>query len=162
MKTLIFLFTLWLLSVEFVSGQVPSIDKLKTELVTENTGFSFKLHSDILNEDRTIFIALPVGYDSLTKKYPVLYMMDAQWNFSHTAQTMAWLSRCYSRTIPHTIVVGVHTGDNRYRDLTPTQNKDNPGSGGADKFYEFLTKELFHLLKRTTVHIITEFLEEFR
>ncbi len=135
-----------MMAIGFVNGQVPAINEIKTEPVTVNTGFSFKLHSAILNEDRTIFISLPVGYDQ-TKKYPVLYMVDGQWNFSHTAQTMAWLSRCYPGKIPHTIVVGLHTGENRERDLSPTQNSDKTG-GGADMFYRFLTEELVPFIEK--------------
>jgi predicted alpha/beta superfamily hydrolase len=148
MKTSMLLCFVWMLAIESVTGQIPAIDQIETEPVTENTGFSFKLHSVILNEDRTIFISLPVGYDNQTKKYPVLYMLDGQWNFSHTAQTMAWLSRCYAGKIPHTIVVGIHTGENRERDLSPTQNKESKSGGGADKFYKFLKEELIPFIDK--------------
>ena len=148
MKTSMLLFTVWILAVDFVSGQVPAVDQIKTEPVTVNTGFSFKFHSAILNEDRTIFIALPDGYNNQTKKYPVLYMVDGQWNFNHTAQTLAWLSRCDAGIIPHTIVVGIHTGENRERDLTRTQNKENKTGGGADIFYKFLKEELIPFIDK--------------
>ena len=88
-------------------------------------------------------------------------MVDGQWNFNHTAQTLAWLSRCYAGIIPHTIVVGIHTGENRERDLTPTQNKENKAGGGADMFYKFLKEELIPFIDKTTVRIITEFSEAF-
>lgn len=148
MKTSFLLCTVWMLAIEFAAAQAPSIDNLKIEPVAVNTGFSVRFHSDILSEDRTISIALPDGYKP-AKKYPVLYMVDAQWNFNHTAQTMAWLSRCYSRMIPNTIVVGIHTGENRYRDLTPTRNKENQESGGADMFYKFLTEELVPFVEKS-------------
>ncbi len=97
------------------SGQVPSLCDFKTEPVTVTTGYSLKFHSNILNEDRTINISLPEGYEKSTKKYPVLYMLDAQWNFNHTAQNLGWLSNSDIKSIPQTIVVGIVTGGDRAR-----------------------------------------------
>jgi predicted alpha/beta superfamily hydrolase len=125
---------------------VPGIDQIKSEPINVNTGFSFKLHSVVLNEDRTIMISLPDGYNGNTKKYPVLFMLDGQWNFNHTAQTVGWISD--KGIIPQTIVVGIHTGENRERDLTPTQNKENKLGGGADKFYKFIKEELIPFIDK--------------
>jgi len=36
-------------------------------------GETLKVHSTILNEDRDIYIALPAGYQSSDKSYPVVY-----------------------------------------------------------------------------------------
>ena len=129
-----------------VNLSVPAIDQIKTEPINVNTGFSFKLHSVVLNEDRTIMISLPDGYNGNTKKYPVLFMLDGQWNFNHTAQTVGWISD--KGIIPQTIVVGIHTGENRERDLTPTQNKENKLGGGADKFYKFIKEELIPFIDK--------------
>jgi predicted alpha/beta superfamily hydrolase len=152
----ILLCTVWILTVTSLSGQVKSngaskentitIDQINTEPINVNTGFSFKFHSAVLNEDRTIMISLPDGYNVNTKKYHILYMVDGQWNFNHTAQTVGWISD--KGIIPQTIVVGIHTGENRERDLTPTQNKENKLGGGADKFYEFIKEELIPFIDK--------------
>ena len=136
----------WMLFIAYVSGQVLTIDQIKTEPVTLITGFTFKLHSVVLNEDRTIMISLPEGYSTNTKKYPVLYMLDAQWNFNHTSQTVGWLSD--KGMIPQTIVVGLHTGENRNRDLLPTQDKGSKSGGGADLFYKFIKEELIPFIDK--------------
>lgn len=141
MKTLLSICIAWFLVISPALAQVPSIDKIKTEPATLTTGYSFKLHSSFLNEDRTVMIYLPDNYNTTTKKYPVLYMLDGQWNFSHTAQTAGWLSD--KGFMPQTIVVGIHTGgDNRSRDLLPTQDKQSKSGGGADVFYKFIKEEL--------------------
>jgi len=130
------------------SGQVPSLSDFKTEPVTVTTGYSLKLHSNILNEDRTINIALPEGYEKSTKKYPVLYMLDAQWNFNHTAQNLGWLSNSDIKSIPQTIVVGIVTGgDRREHDLTPTPGDSHKG-GGGDSLYRFIKEELIPFVEK--------------
>jgi predicted alpha/beta superfamily hydrolase len=131
-----------LLANPFVSGQVLTIDQIKTEPVTVNTGITFKLHSKAMNEDRIVMIGVPDDYATSNKKYPVLYLLDGQWGFSSTVQTLGWLSNPRYGMIPQTIVVSLHTGDNRSRDLAPTLDKQNNSGGGADKLYQFIKEEL--------------------
>jgi predicted alpha/beta superfamily hydrolase len=126
----------------FVSGQVQTIDQIKTEPVTVTTGITFKLNSKAMNEDRIIMIGVPDDYATSNKKYPVLYLLDGQWGFSSTVQTLGWLSNPRYGMIPQMIVVGIHTGDNRARDLAPTLDKQNNAGGGADKLYQFIKEEL--------------------
>ncbi|MBN1187530.1 MAG: alpha/beta hydrolase [Bacteroidales bacterium] len=132
----------FMLAIPFVSGQVQTIDQIKTEPVTVTTGITFKLNSKAMNEDRIIMIGVPDDYATSNKKYPVLYLLDGQWGFSSTVQTLGWLSNPQYGMIPQTIVVAIHTGENRERDLTPTQNKENNLGGEADKLYQFIKEEL--------------------
>jgi predicted alpha/beta superfamily hydrolase len=148
MKALMSLCIIWILANPFVSGQVATIDQIKTEPIIVNTGISFKLHSKVLNEDRTVMIALPEGYDNNTRKYPVFYLLDGQWGFNFKAQTIDWLSNPQYGMIPQMIVVSLHTGENRTRDLTPTQNKESKSGGGADKFYKFIKEELIPFIDK--------------
>jgi len=147
-RTFILLCAVSILSITFASGQILSIDQIKTEPVTVNTGFSFKLHSTVLNEDRTIMISLPDGYDGNTKKYPVLYMLDGQWGFNPTSQALGWLSYSYAETFPQTIVVGIHTPDKREDNLTPTHNIESNLGGGADRLYQFIKEELIPFIDK--------------
>jgi predicted alpha/beta superfamily hydrolase len=152
------LFTVWILIVTMISGQVktnepskdniPAIDQIKTEPINVNTGYSLKLHSNILNEDRTIMISLPEGYNSNVKKYPVLYLVDGQWYFNHAVQAAGWLSSKDNAVIPQTIVVGIPTKDNRERDLTPTRTEENKSGGGADKLFSFIKEELIPFIDK--------------
>jgi predicted alpha/beta superfamily hydrolase len=148
MKIFLSLCIIWIMAITHLSGQVLTIDQIKSEPITVTTGFSFKLHSAFLNEDRAIMIALPEDYSKNTKKYPVLYMLDAQWNFNHTAQNLNWISNPKYGIIPQMIVVGIHTGENRERDLTPTQNIENKSGGGADKLFKFIKEELIPFIDK--------------
>ena len=152
------LFTVWILIVTLISGQVktnepskdniPTIDQIKTEPINVNTGYSVKFHSVSLNEDRTIMISLPEGYNSSSKKYPVLYLVDGQWYFNHAVQAAGWLSSKDNAVIPQTIVVGIPTKENRERDLTPTRTEDHKLGGGADKLYNFIKEELIPFIDK--------------
>jgi predicted alpha/beta superfamily hydrolase len=102
-------------------------------------GYSIKIKSKVLNEDRTIFIYLPDSYKGTQKTYPVLYLLDAETNFKHTCGIVDLLSR--SSIIPDMIIVGLPNTD-RMRDLTPTYDKKFNIGGGAENFLNFLKVEL--------------------
>lgn len=142
MKTFMSFCTAMMLAIPFVSGQVQTIDQIMTERVTVTTGITFKFNSKAMNEDQIIMIGVPDDYATSNKKYPVLYLLDGQWGFSSTVQALGWLSNPGYGMIPQTIVVGIHTGENRERVLTPTQNKENNSGGDADKLYQFIKEEL--------------------
>jgi len=152
------LFIAWILTITIISGQVktnelskdkiPAIDQIKTEPIDVNMGYSLKMHSEFLNEDRTIMISLPEGYNTNTKKYPVLYLVDGQWYFNHSVQLLNMLSSKNNAVLPQMIVVGIPTLENRQRDLTPTHTEDSKSSGGADKLYNFIKEELIPFIDK--------------
>jgi len=111
-------------------------------------GDSISLNSKILNEKRDIFIYCPPGYDQDNEKYPVLYLLDAEYQFHYATGVVAFLSEIGH--IPKMIVVGI-TNTDRDRDLTPepgeAQKKRFPTSGGADKFLKFLHHELISYIE---------------
>lgn len=104
-------------------------------------GHAYVLHSKVLDADRGYRVALPEGYAwSPDTRYPVLYVLDAQEQFAHTATTVAFMA--YSGQIPPTIVVGLDSG-NRVHDYTQTDWPEAwVGGGGAAQFQAFLNKEL--------------------
>jgi predicted alpha/beta superfamily hydrolase len=103
--------------------------------------------SKVLGEERTLFVSLPDSYARGHGRYPVLYLTDAETQFSHARATVNFLAR--AGAIPEMIVVGVVNTD-RTRDLTPShaditedgRTTPAPTSGGADRFLDFLEKEL--------------------
>ncbi|MEJ7733147.1 MAG: alpha/beta hydrolase-fold protein [Polyangiaceae bacterium] len=105
------------------------------------------LQSTVLGEQRTILVRTPPGYERGTDRHPVLYLTDGDRQIAHTAATIEYLAG-HGR-MPEMIVMGI-TNTDRTRDLTPTKSsmKDGgrvmemPTSGGADKFLEFIEKEL--------------------
>ncbi len=138
--TLLFLLLTICISVQ---AQIPSLSQIETEPVSVTTGITLKYPSKSLEEDRVVWISVPAGYQESMKKYPVLYMLDAQWSFSSTAQALEWLSNRQYGLIPQMIVVGIHTGgENRARDLAPTKDAQQNLGGGADKLYDFIKEEL--------------------
>ena len=106
------------------------------------------IHSKILNQDRSYWVALPNLYyeDQARPRYPVLYVLDAEWNFYWVSEVMQFMRE--SRQIPEFIVVGVPNVD-REHDLTPTRNPDNPSSGGGPLFEKFLNEELAAEINKT-------------
>lgn len=110
-------------------------------------GERLTLPSKILAEDRTIFVSVPESHTRGVRRYPVLYLTDAQWNFENMRSSVRLLAR--NRMIPEMIVVGV-THTDRTRDLYATRADFKidgrvipfPNSGNADRFLEFIEKEL--------------------
>jgi len=114
------------------------------------------LHSNILNENRTINIFLPNNYQANdTVTYPVIYVLDGgmEEDFFHIAgivrfDTQPWIAR-----FPNSIVVGIE-GNTRKRDFTfavPNvdflvkegfQKSSFPTYGGSEKYTAFLKDEL--------------------
>jgi len=113
------------------------------------TVHQFTLSSGALGEDREILVALPDDYDASGTRYPVLYVLDAEWHFLPAVAAVRMLaetSYIASHRLPRLIVVGVVNVD-RSRDYTPTRRVNQPGfyfptSGGGDAFLTFLEEEL--------------------
>jgi predicted alpha/beta superfamily hydrolase len=100
-----------------------------------------RIHSDVLHEDRTLRIYLPRSYGwAVDRRYPVLYLLDGETDFMHTASSIDYLAA--SGEIPEMIVVGVDSTV-RIRDFTQTDWAEAwVGGGGAGNFKAFLATEL--------------------
>ena len=102
-------------------------------------GERLPLPSKVMGEERTLFVSVPDSYTRTTGAYPVLYLTDAETQFEHTTATAAFLAR--NGLMPEIIVVGVKNTD-RTRDLSPSRDPKFPTSGGADRFLDFIEREL--------------------
>ena len=105
-------------------------------------GDKVRLHSALLNEDRTILLSLPPAYEQGDLRCPVIYLLDGDALFLQAVASARFLAS--QGRAPQIIVVGV-TNTDRTRDLTPAPavpDKENPTAGGADRFRRFLTTEL--------------------
>ncbi|MCB2407374.1 alpha/beta hydrolase-fold protein [Hymenobacter lucidus] len=114
------------------------------------------LNSKTLQEKRGVWIYVPpaspeIGY--APKRYPVLYVLDGDWNFPFLTALTQQLSTVNSLGIcPEMIVVGIpNTYRTRTRDLTPThstkrwdgaEDRTLSSSGGGGNFMAFLEMEL--------------------
>jgi predicted alpha/beta superfamily hydrolase len=108
--------------------------------------------STISGQEYELQIMLPSGYASGNKKYPVVYLMDSQWDFP--LLTSLYGEQYYDGFIPELIIVGVTWGginpkpdSLRTRDYTPTKENRSPQSGGADNFLSFMKNELFPFIE---------------
>lgn len=105
------------------------------------------VHSNILNEDRVIWVRTPHGYELGKDPIPVLYLTDGDGHINEIGSTIDFLVD--NGRMPQLIVVGIANTD-RTRDLTPTHSSDkdsagkenSPTSGGGDRFFDFIQSEL--------------------
>lgn len=98
-----------------------------------------------LDSQRKIWIYLPRNYSSSNKKYPVIYMHDAQNLFDRaTSYAGEWRvdESLDSIVSPKSIIVGIeHGGEKRIDELTPFSNKKYGGGKGAE-YLDFLVSNL--------------------
>jgi uncharacterized protein len=109
------------------------------------------IHSKFLNEFRNIWVHVPASASwDKKKKYPVVYVPDAERYFTGVVGMIDYLSSVNGNDIcPEMIVVGI-PNTNRTRDLTPTRVtsglfiNDNMAtySGGGETFTAFIENEL--------------------
>ena len=115
----------------------------------------------VAGQEYELHIMLPGGYKATDKKYPVVYLMDSQWDFPLV--TGLYGENYYDGFIPSLIIVGVtwsgeHTNYDslRIRDYSPTKidgmmslssSMRMPQSGGADRFLAFMKQELFPFIE---------------
>ncbi len=102
--------------------------------------------SKVLNEERSVVVRVPAGYRDPTAKFPVLYMLDGH---EPALTMMAGIlgHQAFAGRSPEMILVGIQN-TNRTRDLTPTKT-DRAGSGGGDKFLEFLSTEVIPMIEKS-------------
>jgi uncharacterized protein len=112
------------------------------------------LHSNILNEDRVVWVRTPQNYEKTKGPFPVLYLVDGPTYINLVASTMDFLAML--DLMPPVVIVGIANTD-RTRDMTPShadeKNSDgsvhaDPTSGGADHFVDFIQNELMPEIER--------------
>ena len=106
------------------------------------------IKSVVAEQEYELLIHLPGNYNTQTSKtYPVLYLLDAQWDFPLT--TGVYGSQYYDGFLPGIIIVGITWGGKdarperlRFRDFTPPVYKSPMGEGKALEFLKFIKTEL--------------------
>ena len=102
-----------------------------------------KVESARLGETREVWISVPDSYATSRDTYPVLYMLDAEFNF--TSGTVGGLRHAaQAGEIPDFLVVGIRNTD-RGKDAWPEEMTFRDGSkegGRADRFLAFIAEEL--------------------
>jgi hypothetical protein len=138
MKKSIFIFAL----IFFMVSSLKAQEKRKTDSLILS-----KIYSKTLSEERKIIVHLPLNYSKEnSKKYPVMYVLDAsKFDFDISDRLFAFSS---AEIIPECIVVGLmNNKGKRELDLTPpfmqieVDSTDSP-YGKGDQFLKFMETEL--------------------
>ena len=124
-------------------------EQAKAEVIA--VGESFSLQSVVLKQQRRYSVSLPSRYQAEPNRlYPVLYLMDADFQFFHVAATVKNLTQMGK--IPPLIVVGVATeGPDDYVKATtwPVLGEGAESYGGIESMRLFLNTELIPQIEKT-------------
>jgi predicted alpha/beta superfamily hydrolase len=129
---------------EETHGQIPPrVEIAGTQLL--------HISSSVVGREYDLYVHLPGNYKDTTRRFPVLYVLDAQWDFELVDALYG--QQYYDGFIPAAIIVGITWGGKnpnhdslRARDLSPTFNKEIPHSGNGPKFLAFIKNELIPMI----------------
>ncbi|MFT4533070.1 MAG: putative alpha/beta superfamily hydrolase [Saprospiraceae bacterium] len=107
-----------------------------------------KFYMPLLDRHRGVRIYLPLGYESCTERYPVIYMHDGQNLFDKsTAYLDEWevdetLNRLSAEHGFNTIVIGIDNGEDTRMDEYNPWIHPKYGGGEGDKYLRFIIDNL--------------------
>jgi len=112
-----------------------------------------QLESTTTGRSYDIAVRLPGQYaQDQEQKYPVLYVLDGQWDFKLLDSIHGGLH--YDGFVPEMIIVGItYSGEDadydalRAMDYTPVADAYLSGSGDAPKFFAFLKEQLLPFIE---------------
>jgi len=123
----------------FAASQYPPVDLPGSE--------KRKFASKIVGQEYELHIQATGVTNEPGKKYPVIYLLDSQWDFPLVRSVIG--QQFYDGFIPAVILVGITWGGEhpnhdslRVRDFTPTNEAPFLQSGSARKFLSFIKEEL--------------------
>ncbi len=141
----------------FAASSLPSPESAPGAYKVPNTQVR-EIQSKANNAVYRLFIATPADYETSGKKYPVVYMLDADYSFALTRNVVQHFVE--RGKLPEMILVAIaYPGaaddmevyySNRKRDYTPgaltvgysSGTKEHNGQGGADIFRSFIADEV--------------------
>jgi predicted alpha/beta superfamily hydrolase len=110
------------------------------------------MSSSICHQDYVLNINLPRGYSDTTKTFPVLYVIDGQWDFAFVQALYG--QQYYDGFVPGIVIVGITWGGKnpdydkrRAFDLTPTDPGKSGQYGNAPNFLAFIKQELIPFIE---------------
>lgn len=110
----------------------------------QNRYSTFEIEAPQLQTKKKIWVYLPLNYEKSNKKYPVIYMHDAQNLFDNEASFAGeWnIDETLDSLKAKVIVIGIeHGNEKRFEELTPFKNEKR-GGGNADAYLDFIVKTL--------------------
>jgi predicted alpha/beta superfamily hydrolase len=112
-------------------------------------GTTHTIQSKVLNEERTYFLELPESYETSSKEYPILVLLDGEVTYHSHSGILKQMVQ--GGQIPEMIIIAI-TNVDRVRDFTPTNYLTNLNgssavenqktSGGSAAFLKFIEEEL--------------------
>jgi predicted alpha/beta superfamily hydrolase/thioredoxin-like negative regulator of GroEL len=140
MKDYRFIFVFLLLIALFVAP-VRDISLAQEDGDDITIGTYRTIYSNVLDEDRLLYVHLPRDYEDTKLSYPVLYLLyvDIYNYFADAVMITEKLGG--TGEMPPVIIIGV-ANTNRYRDLLPAKLSYRDEGGGADDFLKFIEEEL--------------------
>jgi predicted alpha/beta superfamily hydrolase len=122
----------------------PQVEIAGSQLLT--------MSSSICHQEYVLYINLPRGYGDTTKTFPVLYVLDGQWDFSFVQALYG--QQYYDGFVPGIVIVGITWGGKnpdydkrRAFDLTPTDPGKTGNYGNAPNFLAFIKQELIPFIE---------------
>jgi predicted alpha/beta superfamily hydrolase len=103
---------------------------------------TFEIDAPQLQTKKKIWVYVPLNYEKSNKKYPVIYMHDAQNLFdAATSYAGEWnIDETLDSLKAKVIIIGIeHGNEKRIDELTPYKN-EKYGGGNADAYLEFIVK----------------------
>lgn len=122
-----------------------------TQINAQNRYSTFEIKVPQLDTNKKIYVYLPLNYETSNKKYPVIYMHDAQNLFdAKTSYAGEWkVDETLDSLKANVIVIGIEHGNNkRLEELTPYKN-EKYGGGKADSYLEFIVSDLKPYVDKT-------------
>lgn len=115
-----------------------------TKTVAQQRFSTFEIEAPQLQTKKKIWVYLPLNYEKSNKKYPVIYMHDAQNLFDKAASYAGeWnIDETLDSLKAKVIIIGIaHGNEKRIDELTPYINEKH-GGGNANAYLEFIVKTL--------------------
>ena len=134
----------------FIFVSLPKVVKAQVDSLPIHNEKAILLRSQVMAEDRTIWIHLPANYTGTSNSYPVLYVLDAENHFNYATEAVSFLAGYDRNRMPEMIVVGIVNVD-RGRDFTPVYVKKVNGTldssktttnAGAGRFLKYIADEV--------------------
>lgn len=106
------------------------------------------IQSKILDERRECIITLSESYHGSENRYPVLYILDANFSPFYEKNLFTVQFMRLWQQVPELIIVGIYNTI-RDRDMIPVKVEEKEDSGGAEQFLESITDELRPMINDT-------------
>lgn len=122
-----------------------------SQFSAQNRYSTFEIKAPQLDTIKKIYVYLPLEYGTSSKKYPVIYMHDAQNLFdAKTSYAGKWkIDETLDSLKANVIIIGIeHGNQKRLDELTPYKN-EKYGGGKADLYLDFIVSDLKPYVDKT-------------